>query len=78
MMEERISYNCNQGFSQGEIKRGGGGGGVDRIYLVPKYFARHIWLNISFSEHTERKGERKKGGGIKIKQGNSPLLSCFS
>ena len=69
-----------QGFSQGEIKGGGGGGGggVDRIYLLPKYFAMHIWLNISFSEHTERRGERKKGGGIKKKQGNSPLLSCFS
>ena len=55
-----------------------GGGGVDRIYLLPKYFAMHIWLNISFSEHKERRGERKKGGGIKKKQGNSPLLSCFS
>ena len=60
------------------MEGGEGGGGVDRIYLLPKYFAMHIWLNISFSEHTERRGERKKGGGIKKKQGNSPLLSCFS
>ena len=38
------------------------GGGVDRIYLLPKYFAMHIWLNKSFSEHKERRGERKKEG----------------
>ena len=36
------------------------GGGVDRIYLLPKYFAMHIWLNISFSRHTERRGGFEK------------------
>ena len=51
-----------QGFSQGEIKGGGRGGGFDRIYLLPKYFAMHIWLSISFSEHTEGRGERNKEG----------------
>ena len=61
--EEKGDKGSDQGFSKGEIK--GGGGRVDRIYLLPKYFAMHIWLNISFSEHTERRGERKKGGGLK-------------
>ena len=46
-----------------------GGGGVDQIYLLSKYFAMHIWQNISLYEHKERRGERKKGGGIKKKQG---------
>ena len=54
-----IQY-IDQSFSQGEIK--GGGEGFDRIYLLPKYFAMHIWLNISFSEHTERRGDLKKAG----------------
>ena len=31
----------------------------------------HVWLNISFSEYTERRGERKKGGG----QGRSYVIS---
>ena len=41
-----------------------GEGEVDRIYLLPKYFAMHIWLNISFSEHTEKKGREKREGGF--------------
>ena len=52
-----------------KLKEGVGGGGVDRIYLLPKYFAMHIWLNISFSEQTERREEEKKGGGILKKAG---------
>ena len=51
-----------------------GEGEVDRIYLLPKYFAMHIWLNISFSEHTERKGREKREEGLKKSRVTPP---CF-
>ena len=58
------TYLCINVLAREKLKEGGGG--VDRIYLLPKYFGLHIWLNISFSEHTggreKRRGDLKKAG----------------